>query len=80
MQTEASHPFTSQDICKTLVKHKLLSSEKVKEILAKEDTVKKKLSRNAGRGPSGQGAVRTIILKLTSLTSSPLSKHQGKTA
>ncbi len=55
MQTEASQQFTSQDICKTLVKHKLLSSEKVKEILAKEDTVKKKLSRNAGRGPSVRG-------------------------
>lgn len=55
MQTESNHQFTSLDVCKTLVKHKLMSSEKVKEILAKEDTVKKKLERQTGRGSSAKG-------------------------
>ena len=55
MQTENNHQFTSLDVCKTLVQYKLLSSEKVKEILAKEDTVKKKLERLAGRGSSQKG-------------------------
>ena len=55
MQTEANHQFISLDVCKTLLKYKLMSSEKVKEILAKEDTVKKKLQRQAGRGSSAKG-------------------------
>ncbi len=55
MQTEANHQFISLDVCKTLLKYKLMSSEKVKEILAKEDTVKKKLERQAGRGSSAKG-------------------------
>ena len=55
MQPEANHQFISLDVCKTLLKYKLMSSEKVKEILAKEDTVKKKLQRQAGRGSSAKG-------------------------
>jgi general secretion pathway protein E len=55
MQTDQHFHFTSLDVCKTLIKQGLLSSEKVEEILAKEDAVKKKLERKAGKACSGKG-------------------------
>jgi len=55
MQTDQHFHFTSLDVCKTLIKQGLLSSEKAEEILAKEDAVKKKLERKAGKACSGKG-------------------------
>ena len=55
MQTDQNFHFTSLDVCKTLIKQGLLSSEKAEEILAKEDAVKKKLERKAGKACSGKG-------------------------
>ena len=55
MQTDQNFHFTSQDVCKTLIKQGLLSSEKVEEILAKEDAVRKKLERKAGKAGSAKG-------------------------
>ncbi|MGB7919659.1 MAG: GspE/PulE family protein [Desulfobacterales bacterium] len=49
MQTDQNFHFTSLDVCKTLIKQRLLSSEKAEEILAKEDAVRKKLERKAGK-------------------------------
>jgi general secretion pathway protein E len=54
MQTDQNFHFTSLDICKTLIKQGLLSSEKAEEILAKEDAVKKKLERKAGKACSAK--------------------------
>ena len=54
MQTDQNFHFTSLDICKTLIKQGLLSSEKAEEILAKEDAVKKKLERKSGKANSAK--------------------------
>jgi general secretion pathway protein E len=55
MQTDQNFHFTSLDVCKALIKQGLLSSEKAEEILAKEDAVKKKLERKAGKACSAKG-------------------------
>ncbi|MGW8186551.1 MAG: GspE/PulE family protein [Desulfobacterales bacterium] len=55
MQTDQNFQFTSLDICKALIKQGLLSSERVEEILAKEDAVKKKLQRKTGKAGGGKG-------------------------
>jgi general secretion pathway protein E len=55
MQNDQNFHFTSLDVCKTLIKQGLLSSEKAEEILDKEDAVKKKLERKAGKACSGKG-------------------------
>ncbi|MFO7686100.1 MAG: GspE/PulE family protein [Desulfobacterales bacterium] len=55
MQTDQNFHFCSLDICKILVKQGLLSSEKAEEILAKEDTVKKKLELRAGKACGAKG-------------------------
>ncbi len=55
MNTDQNFHFTSLDVCKTLIKQGLLSPEKAEEILAKEDAVKKKLERKAGKACSGKG-------------------------
>ena len=55
MKTDQNFHFTSLDVCKTLIKQGLLSPEKAEEILAKEDAVKKKLERKAGKACSGKG-------------------------
>jgi len=54
MQTDQNFHFTSLDVCKTLMKQGLLSSEKAEEILAKEDAVRKKLERKAGKACSAK--------------------------
>jgi general secretion pathway protein E len=55
MQNDQNFHFTSLDVCKTLIKQGLLSSERAEEILAKEDAVKKKLERKAGKPCSAKG-------------------------
>lgn len=55
MQTDQNFHFTSQDVCKALIKQGLLSSGKAEEILAKEDAVRKKIERKSGKACSGKG-------------------------
>ncbi|MFZ0134902.1 MAG: GspE/PulE family protein [Desulfobacterales bacterium] len=66
MLNDQNFHFVSLDVCKALVKNGLLSSEKAEEILAKEDAVRKKLERKAGkaagakRRSNGNGEVDII--------------------
>ncbi|MGA9479462.1 MAG: type II/IV secretion system protein, partial [Desulfobacterales bacterium] len=81
MQTDQNFHFTSLDICKTLIKQRLLSSEKAEEILAKEDAVRKKLERKAGKACSakdrsnGNGQVDIIDV----IASLKAPREDGKT-
>jgi len=81
MQTDQNLHFTSLDICKTLIKQRLLSSEKAEEILAKEDAVRKKLERKAGKACSakdrsnGNGQVDIIDV----IASLKAPREDGKT-
>ena len=81
MQTDQNFHFTSLDICKTLIKQRLLSSEKAEEILAKEDAVRKKLERKAGKARSakdrsnGNGQVDIIDV----IASLKAPREDGKT-
>ena len=81
MQTDQNFHFTSLDICKTLIKQRLLSSEKAEEILAKEDAVRKKLERKAGKACSakdrsnGNGQVDIIDV----IASLKVPREDGKT-
>ncbi|MGA8241542.1 MAG: GspE/PulE family protein [Desulfobacterales bacterium] len=81
MQTDQNFHFTSQDVCKTLIKQGLLSSEKAMEILAKEDAVRKKLERKAGKACSakdrsnGNGQVDIIDV----IASLKAPREDGKT-
>ena len=52
---DTTQAFISLDVCKVLIKYGLLSSERAEEILAKEDAVKKKLERKAGKTSSAKG-------------------------
>ena len=81
MQTDQNFHFISQDVCKTLIKQGLLSSEKAMEILAKEDAVRKKLERKAGKACSakdrsnGNGQVDIIDV----IASLKAPREDGKT-
>ncbi|MFY9705143.1 MAG: GspE/PulE family protein [Desulfobacterales bacterium] len=81
MQTDQNFHFTSLDICKTLIKQRLLSSEKAEEILAKEDAVRKKLERKAGKAcgakdrSNGNGQVDIIDV----IASLKVPREDGKT-
>ena len=81
MQTDQKFHFTSLDIYKTLIKQRLLSSEKAEEILAKEDAVRKKLERKAGKACSakdrsnGNGQVDIIDV----IASLKAPREDGKT-
>ena len=48
MPHDATNALDSKEVCKTLIKHGLLQSNKAKEILSKKDTVRKKLERETG--------------------------------
>ncbi|MGA9262888.1 MAG: GspE/PulE family protein, partial [Desulfobacterales bacterium] len=81
MHIDQNFHFTSLDVCKTLIKQRLLSSEKAEEILAKEDAVKKKLERKAGKACSakdrsnGNGQVDIIDV----IASLKAPREDGKT-
>jgi len=53
---DAASAFASKEVCKALIKHSLINPEAAKDILTKEDSVKKKLARAQGGGKKAAGA------------------------
>lgn len=56
MPVDAASAFASKAVCKALIKHSLINPEAAKDILTKEDSVKKKLGRAQGGGKKAAGA------------------------
>jgi len=56
MPVDAASAFAAKEVCKALIKHSLINPEIAKNILTKEESVKKKLERGQGGGKKASGA------------------------
>ena len=56
MPVDAASAFASKEVCKALIKHSLINHETAKNILIKEESVKKKLGIGQGGGKKATGA------------------------
>jgi len=60
MNTDPQNPLSDENICRALVKHRLITQAQAKEILKKRSTLKKKLEQQSGAGKSSTSAsIRT---------------------
>jgi general secretion pathway protein E len=61
MPVDAASAFAAKEVCKALIKHNLINPETAKNILTKEDSVRKKLGRAQGGGKKAAGAGNNAV-------------------
>lgn len=76
MPHDATNALDSKEVCKTLIKHGLLQSNKAKEILSKKDTVRKKLERERVK-KKGNG-VNTPVDIIDIIATYKMARADGK--